>query len=1004
MQLKGNKTNKKIVYTSILVGACLVFFAIIGTSKTSKNEKQKEDDLELKTNIVVEENNINFRELIDNDINLIHSDSIINIHLVRSLGINSLVFIYRNELVGRQKDDNFFVHLFVKDTSKVLNGKYINLDFIPPKIKPTRIGNEDYFIFKKALVSENYKDKYIDLKQIDFINAGRYKPGLNRSYSAGNIKVKDVKSVNLSNNFETVRIFVKNKAFKKIKSKRDEAIKNGILITEDDDIINGEISINNGAKLKSEFRLKGDLPDHLLSQNKWSYRFIMKGEETFKGLRKFSIQHPKVRNYMWEWLFHKVIKDNEIIGLRYNFINVDMNLINGNDSVEKTSLGIMAIEESFDKILIENNKKREGLILAFDESLLWKDRKKQISTDLSPSSRSSRLHSLDVAPIKVFNQNKVLSDPKLAKQFGIAKDLLEGLRTKKYKISEVFDIDKLTMFTALSNLFGGHHGLIWHNLRIYYNPITNKLEPIAFDTNSGMKITKIQDYPMFIGDEVYDKLFLEKLKLVSSSDYINGFIEKYYDELNTLQINLNSEFNIELDLSILEYNSNFIKKHINPSDVITANLIEQNDKIITLEIQNLSKYPVEVVSLISDKGRKLNTHLSTHIIKGLKKELVSFDLNKSFNNAFVSKKNKKGGFRYPKDVDKLKLKYGIIGLNYYRESGIIPFGNNQELDISVAKYKKMFLPNFKDFSFININEKLKTVYLKSGAHVLNKTLIIPAGLTVVVEKGFELDFKDKASLISYSPIIANGIKDNPIKFFSTDASGGGIFVTDTDQSSKLDFCTFSNLANPIYNNWELSGAVNFHESNVEITNSIFENNNSEDGLNIIRSDFSIGSTIFRNTYSDAFDGDFVKGEIYDSKFVNCGNDGIDVSGSQINLRNVVIQQPSDKAISGGEASNITGEGINILGGEIGIVSKDSSKIELTDVVISDTRLGLSSFQKKSEYGIGVIEISNLKLVNNELDYLVENGSQLSIDNIPVMTVSNNVIDQMYGKEYGKSSK
>jgi hypothetical protein len=1004
MQLKGNKTNKKLIYAALLLGGCLVFFAILTNSKAQKKDKKTKDDLELKTEIVVEENNINFQELIDEKINLIHSDSILNIHLVRSLGINNLVFIYKNELVGRKINDNFFIHLFIKDASKVLNGKYINLDFIPPKVKPTNIGNHDYFIFKKALVSENYKGKYVDLEQIDFINAGRYKPGLNRSYSAQNIKVKDIKTINLSNSFETVNIFVKNKAFEKIRAKRDEAIKNGILITSEDDIINAEISINNGTKLASEFRLKGDLPDHLLTQNKWSYRFIMKGEETFNGLRKFSIQHPKVRNYMWEWLFHKVIKDSEIIGLRYDYTNVEMNLSFGKDSVQKTSLGIMAIEESFDKILIENNKKREGLILAFDESLLWKDRKKQISTDLSPSSRSSRLHSLKVAPIKVFNQNKVLSDPKLAKQFGIAKDLLEGLRSQKYKISEVFDIEKLTMFTALSNLFGGHHGLIWHNLRIYYNPITNKLEPIAFDTNSGTKITSIQDYPMFKGDELYDKLLLEKLKLVSSTDFINTFAQKYYDDLNTLQVNLNSEFNIELDLSILEYNSNFIKKHINPSDILTANLIKLDDKTISLEIQNLSKYPVEIISLVSEKGRKLNTKISTKIIEGLGKQLISFNLNKSFNNAFVSKKNKKGGFRYPKDVDKLKLKYSIAGLDYQKESNIIPYGTNQDLDKSVINYKEMFRSNFKDFAFVNFNKQSNTVYFKSGKYTLDKTINIPAGLNIIVEEGFELNFKNRASLISYSAIFGNGKKDNPIKFFSSDGSGGGVFVTDAAKPSKLDFCIFSNLSNPVINIWELSGAVNFHESNVEILNSIFENNNSEDGLNIIRSKFSMGSTIFKNTFSDAFDGDFVTGEIYDSKFFNCGNDGIDVSGSQINLRNVVIEQPSDKAISGGEASTITGKGVIILGGEIGVVSKDSSKIELSDVVISDTRLGLSSFQKKSEYGIGIIEISNLKLVNNELDYLVENGSQLSIDNIPVKTVSNNVIDQMYGNEYGKSSK
>jgi len=44
------------------------------------------------------------------------------------------------------------------------------------------------------------------------------------------------------------------------------------------------------------------------------------------------------------------------------------------------------------------------------------------------------------------------------------------------------------------------------------------------------------------------------------------------------------------------------------------------------------------------------------------------------------------------------------------------------------------------------------------------------------------------------------------------------------------------------------------------------------------------------------------------------------------------------------------------------------------------------------------------LVNAEENYLIEHNSQLRIDGQLKNTVTNNVIDQMYGKEYGKSSR
>ena len=202
----------------------------------------------------------------------------------------------------------------------------------------------------------------------------------------------------------------------------------------------------------------------------------------------------------------------------------------------------------------------------------------------------------------------------------------------------------------------------------------------------------------------------------------------------------------------------------------------------------------------------------------------------------------------------------------------------------------------------------------------------------------------------------------------------------------------------------MSGAVNFHETNVSITNSIFENNRCEDGLNIIRSNFSIDATAFKNAYSDAFDGDFVTGTLTNCSFINSGNDGIDVSGSTLTLENVTIKNSSDKAVSAGEASEITGKRIKIIGGEIGVVSKDLSKITLDSVNITDTRLGFAVFQKKSEFGPGSIVVTNLTLLEMELGYLVENNSKLMLNNILTSTVSNKVIDKMYGKEYGKSTQ
>ncbi|MBG6128546.1 hypothetical protein IWQ47_000764 [Aquimarina sp. EL_43] len=997
--------NKK----SHLIIMPIVFFALFISSllfqknNSLSNNNEQVHNTEIPTTTLSEEG---ISEMIDKNINKIYSDSEFSIYYKADRGVPKIYYVYKDSLTNRQLNDAFFIHIFPKDEEALLKLQkynYINLDFFDFNPIELKINNETYFVFT-GVFSHKTLTHFLEPNKIKFFNTGRFSEIQGRSYQADGINFENLSPDNTSNTLEKITISINKKNFEKVKSRRNEALKSKILIKKDDDFVTSKVSYNTTKNIKSRIRLKGDWTDHLDDEKKWSFRVILENENlTIRGMSKFSIQHPKVRNYEWEWLFQKVIKNNDLIGLRYDFINVDIE-IKEKDSIQTIPLGIMAIEESFDKRLIENNKRREGIILSFDESLLWEDRKKSSDLKLNVNSWSKKLQNTQNLPIKVFDESRILSDPVLSKQFNVAKNLLEGLKKGKLKISEVFDIDKLTTFVALSNLFGGQHGLINHNLRIYFNPVTNKLEPVCFDSHPGFKIDKITHYPFSKNDSIYTKKLLEKLEIISNEKFIKNFINKFNNDLNKVFVNLQTELKTTVDLSILDYNSNFIKKQINPSNIIVSNLLNIDKKQIQIDINNLSDFPVIINSLEHNNGRRLSFPFSSDpIIHPNEKKLITFYIKDAFNNAFVSKKNKKGGFRYPKDVKKLKIKYKLPGLSISRKNIIIPFGANQDETLEVINtYKKSFVANYTSFNFIEVKNNILTI--PKGNHKLNKTLVIPKNHKVIVEKGASIDMTNKASIISYSPIICKGIKNSPIHFFSSDNSSGGIFISNTKKKSILNHCNFTSLSNPTSNLWTLSGAVNFNETIVEISNSVFRNNRSEDGLNIIRSKFLIDSTIFKNTLSDAFDGDFVEGKILNSTFSNNGNDGIDVSGSTIFLKDIVIRNSSDKAISAGESSTIKGMNISVSEGEIGIVSKDLSSISLQNVSISNTKLALSSFQKKSEYGTGSIDISMLTLQNNELDYLIENGSQLLIDKTPVRTVSNKVIDQMYGKKYGKSSK
>lgn len=1005
MNIKKTNTKKSTLFLIVIAIALLSSLGLLLTQKQPDKKEHKVTQKKHGTEVVTAAvKNYGIQDILKNQKSIIHRDSIFSIHFDQINGIPKLLYVYKDSLTQRQRYDKFFVHVVPKNKNELLKIHpyiYINLDFYASKPEEYMVNNTKHYVFQREFTHPTLNN-FLKIENVEFFNTGRF-DDTGRSYQVENISFKNIIPSDSTYKIPRLKIELKSQNFEKIKQHRNRALQSQILTKTEDDIVDGYASFENSSRIKSKIRLKGDWTDHLNDQKKWSYRIILEEEKTINGMKKFSIQHPKVRNYIWERLFSNAIKQNDLIGLRYDFIHVDL-IINKNEKRDSIAMGVMAIEESFDKRLIENNKRREGIILAFDESHLWNDRKKALDLNLGVSGRNQTLQTAKNLPIKVFEESRVLSDPNLNKQFNIANELLSSLQNGKVKISDVFDIDKLTLFVAISNLFGAHHGLIDHNLRIYFNPITSKFEPIAFDSQGGYPIDKIVNYPFSENDPIYTSKLVEKLELVSSSNFIKKMIHESGNDINTISNILDTEFDYKTNLNILDYNSNFIKKQINPSTTIISNLISIQKNELKIKITNVSSFPILIKGLTHVNLKRLNQPFQeTQLIYPNQKKNISIELKDAFNNAFVSKKNKIGGFRFPKDVKKLKIEHQITGMPILKLGNIIPFKSFDKTSLNKTDdYKKRFAANFQNFDFIR--SKNNNIIFKEGNHKLSQTIFIPENKTVFFNKGCNIDLVNNASIISYSPIIARGSNDKPIRFFSSDSSGGGIFVSGSKEQSILTYCDFNNLSNPSSKNWNLSGSINFHETRVDISHSSFKNNRCEDGVNIIRSTFLITDSKFENTFSDAFDGDFVQGVIQNSNFTNSGNDGIDISGSKIYIKNITIKNSSDKGISAGESSLIQGQNIKISDGEIGIVSKDLSTISLSDVSIENTKLGISSFQKKPEFGEGNINITSLTLTNNNLDYLIENGSQLKIDDKFMNTVPNKVINQMYGKEYGKSSK
>ena len=115
-----------------------------------------------------------------------------------------------------------------------------------------------------------------------------------------------------------------------------EARERGVILPEGNEPVPARLT-GPGGTFKAKVRIKGKLTDHVKG-SKWSFRVIAKKDEGFLGMRRFSLQHPGTRNYLCDWLFHRMMEGEGVIALRYGFIRLDFN---GED------LGVYAYEEHF---------------------------------------------------------------------------------------------------------------------------------------------------------------------------------------------------------------------------------------------------------------------------------------------------------------------------------------------------------------------------------------------------------------------------------------------------------------------------------------------------------------------------------------------------------------------------------------------------------------------------------------------------------------------------------
>ena len=797
-----------------------------------------------------------------------------------------------------------------------------------------------------------------------------------------------------SNEFPNFKIDIKFMELEKLKADRRKALSYKKLFNPQKANIT---IIFNDEKYKATARLKGDLSEHWGNHKQWSLRIKLKNKKTLLSMNEFSLTVFEERAYPYNFVISEVLRENGILSPRYEIIQT---------SVNGENWGLMLLEEQFSDSFYAFNKLKEAPIFKMtneNDFLIYtiaQDKIKNISDIVRWQGKLET---------KIYNEKNITKKTNIPGKttnnnlISIFKNLqeIEYLRDEKYfdNLKNHIDIKLYARILAILSAFGDYHSHKSTNARYYLNPYDLKIIPILTDSTPSNISNKKKSIKFLNGTNLFYKIFYKD----------DSFQEEYFLTLNKLQNEIDlieKKFSKVcqpfgencrnlVDMNTIEENIRYLNENRDIFD--SAKLIDtnnnQNKNFDTTNIQDLNKKKINF--RVFDNGKIFVDNLTSENIEIRKFSLLE---KKKCKNKCQSKKIETKLSLAPSKYDKLTSKEFKIKIDNEAKEKFkylkISYSNKDNKDYSTTERienSHYIKSKFFDYDKTSLNKNIqlldKSYIFNQGEHIVKKPIIIPDGFDLIINEGTSLNMLANTYIfVKNGTVKFNGSENKPININSIndDILWNGIYINSDAFKNKKSVLKNVNISNFTYfdnKNIQLTGGLNFINSNADLSNIQISKSFAEDAINFVNSKFNLNSIKIDEAISDGIDVDFGEGNIYGSKFTKIGGDAIDFSGSNIFLEDVVMKNIKDKAISVGEKTIVNGKNLSISNAWIGIASKDSSDVTIENVVVTNCGLyDFATYQKKSYFSGASMKVANSNSCNKPLSQL---GSNLIIDGIEI---------------------
>jgi hypothetical protein len=728
-------------------------------------------------------------------------------------------------------------------------------------------------------------------------------------------------------------------------------------------------------RVEARVRLKGDLTDHIDHATKWSLRVKLKKGSALFGMRRFSIQRPETRGFQFEPIFLALLRARDVLAPQYRFAEVHYN---------GTSIGLMAVEEHFSRELVEAQGRRESVIVRLNENHAW----------FNPGEdggfrRDGPFDQFRNAPVRVFQRGRTRRSKALRALYKVAVGLLRGVTTGTLAPSAAFEAEPTGRFLAVSELFGTHHGVAWHQQRFYLNPITLKLEPLAFDNAPG-----VSDHELLRAQEpLVDLLLSDPIVMKAYKSTLYTLIAAW--EAGSLQTEIrqyDDDYRAQLQQEFPRLPPlNFDQVQQRIKALGEAELHARRPPPVT-NTERPERYPVACFAYLVGKGRlELRS-------------AVPYEVRIS------------GGRWVPREGDGPTIDLPVtatlkpLSIGGTPQSVVLPnvvrrkqyrlllnatvAGDSRPYEVQV---RRSVLPltshplapsDIKMIAEIEGVERTDDGLVISGDVVLTHSILLPPGLSLTVQPGATIRLVEGVTLLCRGQVTMVGTAAAPIRIIPKDTSFAGLVVA-SPGPHRFEHVTFRGTTGARHGKWALTGGVTVYNATASTFRACrFEDAHGEDALNIVNSHFELHDVVMERTRSDAFDADFSTGLVQNARFVSVGlaggGDAIDISGGHVTVRTAHFENIGDKALSAGEGGRLDASDIVVHQAAAGAVSKDRSIVTLDNAKLAAIGVaGLMAYTKKQAFGPARLIATGIQYTGVPPLALVQIGSTLTIEEKPV---------------------